>query len=156
MEGQMIWDRQSGETYPAYQAFQLYLTERSYPAVAKELNKSVSMIKRWAKRHDWRTRADAYDSELNRKALEKASNDFAAMIERQLKISVMLQAKAANAIQAMDWTSLPAKYLPALLQAIKTGAYLERTARDLKHADPQENLFVSTLEKINRRIECDD
>ena len=152
----MIWDKQSGESYPAYEAFRVFLNQRRYPAVAQQVGKQLSLIKRWAKRHDWRERADAYDSELNRKALEKASDEYAAMIQRQMAVGRMLQAKGANAIQAMDLTSLPAKYLPALLQAIKTGAQLERTARELKHSEPQTDLFVKTLEKIDRRFEDDD
>lgn len=152
----MIWDKQARESYPAFQAFQVFLASRSYPAVAQEVSKSLTLIKRWAKRHQWRERADAWDSEVNRKAMDKAADDFAAMIELQIKVGRMTQVKAANAIQQMDFSSLPPKYLTALTNLLLSGAKLERSARALKHDEPQENLFVSTLAKIQQRIEDDD
>lgn len=144
----MIWDRQPDESYPAFEAFQTYLTHRSYCKVAEELTKSTTLIKRWAKKHRWRERADAWDSEISRQAMERASEDFAAMVERQINIGRMLQSRAANAIQRMELTDLPPKFLSALVEAVKVGTNLERTARDLKQSKPQENLFVETLTKI--------
>ncbi len=144
----MIWDRQPGESYPAFEAFQTYLTHRSYCKVAEELTKSTTLIKRWAKKHRWRERADAWDSEISRQAMERASEDFAAMVERQINIGRMLQSRAANAIQRMEMTNLPPKFLSALVEAVKVGTNLERTARELKQSKPQENLFVETLTKI--------
>ena len=144
----MIWDRQPDESYPAFEAFQIYLTHRSYCKVAEELTKSTTLIKRWAKKHRWRERADAWDSEISRQAMERASEDFAAMVERQINIGRMLQSRAANAIQRMELTDLPPKFLSALVEAVKVGTNLERTARDLKQSKPQENLFVETLTKI--------
>ena len=44
-----LWERQAGESYPAFEAFQKYLTDRNYPKVAENLSKSKSLIKRWAK-----------------------------------------------------------------------------------------------------------
>ena len=80
--------------------------------------------------------------------MERASEDFAAMVERQINIGRMLQSRAANAIQRMELTDLPPKFLSALVEAVKVGTNLERTARDLKQSKPQENLFVETLTKI--------
>ena len=53
----MDWERQTGESYQAFAAFQTYLTtaERSYPKVARALQKSTTLIKRWAKKYRWRT-----------------------------------------------------------------------------------------------------
>lgn len=150
------WERLPSESYPAYAAFELYLAERSYPAVAKSLSKSLTLIKRWGKRNRWRERVDAYDNEIKRKAMDKASDDYAAMIERQIKIGMGYQVKAANAVQQMDLSNLPAKYLPALIEMTKAGVKIERSARDLKHDEPQENLFVKTLEQISKRIEDDE
>ena len=146
------WERQRGESYPAFEAFQTYLEERTYPKVARRLSKSLTLIKRWAKEHKWRERADEWDNEISRKAIEKAADDYAAMIERQINVGRMFQARGANAIQQMDLTNLPPKFLPALVELTKVGVNVERTARQLKQDKPQENLFVSTLEKISQRI----
>lgn len=145
-----LWERQASESYPAYEAFNEYLTtaERSYSKVAEKLSKSTTLIKRWAKQHRWRERADAWDNEISRKAMEKAADDYAAMIERQISIGRMFQARGANAIQQMDLNNLPPKFLPALVEMAKVGVNLERTARELKQDKPQENIFVETLTRI--------
>lgn len=153
-----FWERQPAESDTAYNAFQVYLklTERTFSKVAEQLQKSSTLIRRWAKKYSWRERADAYDNEINRKAMAEASEEYAAMIVRQLQIGRLLQGKAANAIRLMELNNLPPKYLPALIEMIKAGVKIERSARDLKHDEPQENLFVKTLEKISRRIEDDE
>lgn len=145
-----LWERLASESYPAYEAFNEYLTtaERSYSKVAEKLSKSTTLIKRWAKQHRWRERADAWDNEVSRKAMEKAADEYAAMIERQINISRMFQARGANAIQQMDLVNLPPKFLPALVEMIKVGVSMERSARELKKSKPQENILVETLTKI--------
>ena len=153
----MKWERQSGESYAAFEAFQTYLTARSYPKVAEKLSKSVTLMKRWAKRHNWRERADAWDNEVSRRAMEQASADYAAMIERQINIGRMMQSRGANSIQQMNLSDLPPKMLPALVELVKIGVNVERTARELKADKPKENLFVETLEKLWREeAEPDD
>lgn len=143
-----IWERQAGESYPAFEAFQTFLTERSYPKVSQACAKSLTLIKRWAKQNNWRERADAWDAEVSRKAMQKAADDFAKMIERQINIGRMFQSRGANAIQQIDLTELPPKFLPALVEMTKVGVNLERTARELGKTEPQKDLFVSTLTKI--------
>ncbi len=142
------WARQNGESYPAFEAFKEYLTERNYRKVAEKLSKSETLIKRWSKKNNWRERADAWDSEMQSRALEKASTEFASMVERQINIGRMFQAKAANAIQQMDFTNLPPKFLPSLIALATAGVKIERSARDLKIEEPQENIFVKTLSEI--------
>lgn len=151
-----VWERQPRESYPAFEAFRVFLNERRYPKVAAELSKNLSLIKRWAKQNNWRSRADAWDAEVSRRAMDKAAEDFAEMIERQIKIGRMLQGRGANAIQQIDLANLPPKFLPALVEMTKVGANLERTARELKQSKPQDNLFVQTLTKIWQGGECDD
>ena len=153
-----LWERQPNESDTAYNAFQAYLTmsERNCAKVAEKLRRSASLIRRWAKLNRWRDRADAWDSEISRKAMEKAQEDFAAMIERQINISRMFQARAANAIQNMELSNLPPKFLSALVEMAKVGMKMERSARELKKDKPQENIFVSTLEKIWQEHGDDD
>ena len=142
------WERQPHESYPAFSAFQLFLTVRSYPDVSRQLSKSLSLIKRWAKQHEWRVRADAWDNEVSRKALEKASEDFTNMVERHMNIGRMMQAKSANALQAMDLTNLPPKFIPALVNMLKSGVAIEQAARELQIDKPQENIFIDTLTRM--------
>lgn len=142
------WERQAGESYSAYEAFQKYLEKRNLREVEAALGKNESLIKRWSAQNHWRERVDAWDNEVSRRTLEKASADFAAMIERQIAIGRMFQAKAANAIQQMDLNDLPPKYLTPLSNLAKVGVEIERSARALKVEEPQENTFVKTLTEI--------
>ena len=139
-EKMKMWERQAGESYPAFVAFREYLT----------------LIKRLAKVNRWRERADAWDAEVSRQALQKAADDFAKMVERQINIGRMLQSRGANAIQQMDLTTLPPKFLPALVEMTKVGVNMERSARELNRTEPQKNLFVSTLTKIWERRRTDE
>lgn len=142
------WERQAGESYPAFQAFKVYLDKRNLREVSETLRKNESLIKRWSAQNHWRERVDAWDNEVSSRALEKASAEFAAMVERQINIGRMFQAKAANAIQQMDLSNLPPKYLTPLSNMAKAGVEIERTARALKVEEPQENNFVKTLNEI--------
>lgn len=153
-----IWERQADESYPAFEAFKTYLTlnERSYPKTAAEMSKSLSLIKRWAKRYRWRERADAWDAEVSRQALQRAADDFAKMIERQINIGRMFQSRGANAIQQMNLNELPPKFLPALVEMTKVGVNLERSARELNRTEPQKDLFVTTLTKIWERGQANE
>ena len=142
------WERRPKESYAAYEAFQTFLKERSYPKVSQALRKSQTLIKRWAKNNEWRSRADAWDNEVSKKAMEKTSEDFAKMIERQINEGRMLQGKAVQALQQIDFEALPPKFIPALINMIKIGVEVERSARTLKLEKPKENLFVETLTKL--------
>lgn len=69
------WERQSGESYSAYEAFRVYLEKRNLREVSLSLSKNQSLIKRWSSQNKWRERADAWDNEINRRTIEKAASD---------------------------------------------------------------------------------
>jgi hypothetical protein len=55
------------ESAKAFAAFSVYLNmgpERSLGAVAKELSKSVPLLKRWSRRFDWLGRVQAHEAHL--------------------------------------------------------------------------------------------
>jgi hypothetical protein len=65
-EGQeaAVWLRRRDETPVAYAAFVCYRdlgVKRTVVGVARELGKSESLLRRWARRHDWAERAWAWD-----------------------------------------------------------------------------------------------
>jgi len=67
------WEQQVGEGSKSYGAFVLYRDmgyERTYQAVSDKVQKDYSLIRRWAKRHNWANRALAYDAFLLKKDLE--------------------------------------------------------------------------------------
>ena len=68
------WERQSGESSKAFQAFQTYLdlgATRSLTAVAQRLTKSRPLMAEWSSRWHWQDRLAAWESELARRALDE-------------------------------------------------------------------------------------
>ena len=96
------WEKQPKESSKAYEAFVVYKdlgNGRTFTAVAKELHKSFSLIRRWREKWNWQERAEAWDNSIAEKARAKKAKDCAKMIEVQTGIGQMLQAEA---IKAMD------------------------------------------------------
>lgn len=79
------WDRQPGESAPAYQAFRTYIemgADRSTADVARELGKSKTLTDRWSGQWGWVERARQWDS-LATRAVAEAYQDMAARIADQ-------------------------------------------------------------------------
>ena len=79
------WDRQPGETTPAYAAFASYRDmghSRSNAKVARELGKSVTIINRWSSQWRWVARTEAWDSMPGRET-QAAFAEVAARIAAQ-------------------------------------------------------------------------
>lgn len=69
------YDRLPNETSRPYDAFLTYLEmgpQRSQRKVAERLDKSTTIICRWATKYNWRIRAAAYDDDRAKIRLEKA------------------------------------------------------------------------------------
>lgn len=79
------WERQPGESAPAYQAAWAYFEmgpDRSISAVAQKLSKSRTLIARWSSDWGWTGRAGAYDRHLNHLRLEAQTKALAEEVER--------------------------------------------------------------------------
>lgn len=79
------WDRQPGESSPAYDAFLVYRdlgNARSCAAVGRKLGKSTTLMDRWSGRWSWVERTEAWDSMPGQK-LEEAYEEMAARIAEQ-------------------------------------------------------------------------
>jgi hypothetical protein len=66
------WDRQPGESSPAFEAFRVYRDagpRRSLRRVAADVRKSRSLIFRWSSSHGWVARVEAWD--FDQAALEQ-------------------------------------------------------------------------------------
>ncbi len=154
-----LWERQGKESFKAYEAFCIYRdlgAGRTLIAVAEKLQKSYDLIRRWSKKYDWQNRADAWDKEISEKAAQKAAEEYAKMLEVQINIGKMLQAKAAKAIQNIDFENVSIKSLPSVVNAISVGVEIERTARKLdleqKFNDEFEDVTIIELPPKNKEI----
>lgn len=67
MTTQLEWERQSGESEKAYEAFRSYRdmgASRSLEAVAQKLHKSKTILGRWSSKFHWVKRCEAYDRHI--------------------------------------------------------------------------------------------
>ena len=80
------WEQQPGESPVAHEAFQVYLrlcARRTFAAAARQLGKQKSLIRRWAKRHNWRDRAYLWDLTQARESEAAAAQEREATLRRQ-------------------------------------------------------------------------
>ena len=155
----MEWERHGDESYKAYEAFCIYRdlgAGRTLAAVAEKLRKSYDLIRRWSKKFCWQERADAWDKMIAEQAAKKAAEEYAKMLEVQINLGKMLQAKAAKALQNIDFENVSIKFLPSVVNAINVGVEIERTARELnlkqKFEDEFEDVTIIELPPKNKEI----
>ncbi len=102
------WERQAGESAKAYEAFAMYRDagpSRSITMVARELNKSRSLIARWSSAYDWVDRVEALEArdEMMRRAavdehLQRKAEDHASrrvqLVEKTLEVAELAAQQA--------------------------------------------------------------
>ena len=112
------WEQQPGESAKAFEAFAIYRdmgVERSVRKVTQRLNKSLTLIGKWSSAYNWPERARAYDRDLDRQAHAQAVRDVRSMTNRHIRIAMQLQAKALQALEQLDVTTLSPKMQLAFL-----------------------------------------
>ena len=127
-----LWERQKGESAQAYEAFSIYLgmgAERSLSAVAKQLSKSLPLIKRWSREKEWQERIRAYDNDVEKQARRKAVASRKDMVDRHIGIAMQLQKKALQALKDLSVEDMTPKDIK---EYIKMATDLERLNRTLE------------------------
>lgn len=123
------WERQSGESEKAFEAFALYRdmgAERTLQAVADELQKSYTLIRRWKTTWKWKDRVIEFDNDKERQAKREAEKGLKEMYARQTKIAMQVQAKALKALDRLKPEKMSAKDIK---EYIKMATELERLSR---------------------------
>jgi hypothetical protein len=141
------WERQSGESGQAYEAFATYRDmgkSRTVSAVVKRLGKSRSLLDRWKARWNWEERVAAYDNDLERKAKEEAVKDRKTMLNRHIKIAMQVQKKAIEALDKLNPDQMTAKDIK---EYIRMATDLERLSRtfDVEQQEAAEAKQEGTL-----------
>lgn len=101
------WDRQSGESPPAWEAFQKYRDmglARSLAKVAQDLSKSKPLLSGWSSKHAWVLRAAAWDAEQDRlwQAELRAAQKTAA--KKNVDLGNAIKALAGHTVSKMVQT----------------------------------------------------
>jgi hypothetical protein len=109
------WDRLQQEGPKAFDAFVCYRQmglERSSRKVAQKLNKSLQLIHRWAQVHNWKRRAEDWDSFQDEVAQRETIKQRIEFHKATLAIAQKLQAKALhgfNVLETVKTVQIPRK-----------------------------------------------
>lgn len=134
------WERQPGETGPAWQAFQTYrdlgLT-RSLTKAAQRLNKSRVLLGRWSVRWSWVSRAQAWDEEQDRILRDELLDASRKAARQHLAVASAMLTAASQAVVRFAQDS-------ASLTPSETARFVETATRlhYLVVGEPTERLAV--------------
>ena len=122
------WERQKGETSKAWEAFAIYrdMPQRSIRDVARQLNKSATLIARWSSTHEWQKRVSAWDAEQDRIARQSQIDEIKKMRKRHADLASAMLVKAARALQRIPEDEIKATDVSRM---VDTAAKLERISR---------------------------
>jgi hypothetical protein len=134
-----LWEQQPGETARAFAAFTTY---RDLPPKTRSLVRAVEVhygvqegaesrpklgqLKKWSSRWQWVDRVREYETHLDRTKTATAAEEVAAMARRHWELGRALVARAREAVDVLDPTTLTATQAVALADA---GVKIERLAR---------------------------
>lgn len=125
----LAWERQDKEGVKPFQAFAMYRdmgNDRSLRDIAKQLNKSLTLIARWSSEWHWVERCKEYDAEIDRKAQKARIKAVEEMNKRHADMAVVFQGKILQRLQSVQLNELsPADMIKWMTEATK----LERLAR---------------------------
>ena len=155
------WERQKGETEKAYEAFVLFRDAgpgRTLIAVARELHKSYTLIRRWNDTWNWSERVRLYDVDVEKAACAQAVKDRKDMIARHTKLALDVQKKAEEALKALKVSDMAPKDIK---EYIKMATDLERLNRDIVEAEnavgrKENNLLAALQDSTGEDIDTDD
>ena len=120
------WEREPGETDKAWRAFQAFRDagpDRSlvgtYRAVygRPEAEKVRPFFRTWSSRHSWDDRVEAWDRHVDRAVQHEFLDQHRAMAVRHVAVARLMQAKALEALQAMDPSKLTARDIRDWMEA---------------------------------------
>lgn len=103
------WDQQPGETDEQYGAFLTYRdmpSDRTFSAVAREIDRSVSTVGKWATNHSWRDRLWQWRLDEERKHREWVDAERKKAVKRQARTAQALNSKWLQRLQTIDPNTL--------------------------------------------------
>ena len=143
------WERQKGESEKAFEAFAVYRDmgeKRTFTAVAVELQKSCTLIRRWKDRWGWEERVRAYDNDLEREARAKAVKARKDMTERHIGLAIQMQKKAIAALKKLKVDDMSPK---DIREYIKMATDLERANRELTGDERDSVVYEMEIEDLD-------
>ena len=124
-----LWERQEGETNKQYEAFCIYRdlgVDRTHKKVADELQKSTTLMGRWASMNNWTERVKAYDDEQDRLNRIAQRKEIAEMRKKHARVASKMIDKALEALEALDALDVGASNISRL---VEVATKVERISR---------------------------
>jgi len=122
------WDRQTNESKQAFEAFAVYrdlADKRSCTTVARQLAKSIPLIKRWSVKYNWVDRCRLYDIEQDRIRLVERHKQINHMNDNHVKIAQSMLLKAARRLNSLEPENMTVQ---ELIRLVEIATKLERIA----------------------------
>ena len=123
-----IWEKQTGESVHAFEAFAIYRDlgiSRSFSKVCEQLGKSNTLMCRWSSRWQWVARCAAYDSYLDRQRRKVQEREIIEAKNRYVALSRGVLSKLATRLNNLSGEEIPVTMIDRLL---KTASDLELRA----------------------------
>lgn len=117
------WDRQPGESDPAWAAFVVYRDmglDRSTAKVRENVGKSQRLIEGWSSRHSWVMRVQAWDADQDRQWQKTLRRKQREAIDRNLAVANATMGAVSNRI--MQLVNDSSKMKPAEAAALMNSA----------------------------------
>lgn len=167
------WERLTGESAKAFEAFVLYRdagTDRSLAKVARTLGKSTTLVERWSARDAWVLRVEAWDVEQDRLWRRQQLASRAEVGKRHLRIANAMQDRLVRALASLDVATMSARDIGYWLevsakvqrQALGQGDHVAVTGEggapiELTHLSPDEARarLAEVSAEISRRLAAD-
>jgi hypothetical protein len=123
--------QREGESSKAFQAFVLWRDmgdTRSYPAVARKLSKSRTLIKRWGSKFRWQERLREHLQYQDAERLDSQRKAIEEMNSRHINASILFQDKLLERLKSIDISTLAPR---DLVRMYEVAVAVERSARGL-------------------------
>jgi hypothetical protein len=143
------WNRPRTEAFVAYRD----MPSRTFAALARELRKSGSMLRKWAQQDDWEARVKAWDAECDRVLREEFAEGLADVARAQAADAAQLREALLEPARAFlawlaerrkngedPWAGLTAAERVRLVQASGRAFAQVVTAERLAHGLSTDNL----------------
>ena len=99
-----VWSQRQDESREAYEALRAFLAlgpGRTLPAIARQLGKQLSLMKRWSARHGWRLRATACDEHEQQGETQDARAAHEVAYQRRIAHAEQLERVAMAALRSL-------------------------------------------------------
>jgi hypothetical protein len=124
-------DKDSDQSFAAFDAYRLLGLQRSFVKVAAAVGKSAKMMEKWSSRDNWQVRVRAWDRWNSRAINERVLLGTAAMRERAAGIGLNLQVIAAKRLMEMSEEEKKKLSIGQLASMIRIGTAVEAAARGI-------------------------